>query len=225
MNTKPVAIVAGAGPGLGQHLVSYLDSHGYNVFGLNRSAIPGAKQTLLTDLADKVQVQSAIKKIYCAAGAPSLVIHNPAKLVIAPFEETSQEAFEQVWQASVLSAVNLAHATLPAMVKSGGGAFIVSGATASLRGGKNFSAFASAKSGLRALTQSLAKEYGSKGVHVSHVILDGILDTKKSRSLHSLAPEKMMQLDDVAAAYLSLANQPRSAWSFEVDLRPMWESF
>ena len=225
MNTKPVAIVAGAGPGLGQHLMRYLDSHGYNVFGLNRSAIQGAKQTVLTDLADKAQVQSAIKKIYCAAGAPSLVIHNPAKLVIAPFEETTPEVFEQAWQASVLSAVNLAHATLPAMSKSGGGSFIVSGATASLRGGKNFSAFASAKSGLRALTQSLAKEYGSKGIHVSHVILDGILDTEISRSLHGIAPENMMQLDDVADTYLHLANQPRSAWTFEVDLRPIGENF
>ena len=111
------------------------------------------------------------------------------------------------------------------MAKAGGGSFIVSGATASLRGGKHFSAFASAKAGLRALTQSLAKEYGAQGIHVAHIILDGILNTQRSRSLHGLPEEKMMQLDDVANAYLTLANQAPSTWTFEADLRPMGEDF
>ena len=105
------------------------------------------------------------------------------------------------------------------------GAFIVSGASASLRGSARFSAFASAKAGLRSLTQSLAREYGPKGVHVAHVVLDGILDTAASRALHSRPPETMMALADVAQAYLTLAEQPRSAWTFEMDLRPMGERF
>lgn len=225
MSSKPIAVVAGAGPGLGQHLLRYLSGQGYNAFGLNRSVSGDFHQTIAVDLADEASLQSAIREIHCAAGAPSLAIHNPASLLIAPFAETSVDAFEDVWRSTVLSAVHLARATLPVMATMGGGTFIASGATASLRGGKNFSAFASAKSALRALMQSLAKEYGPDGVHVAHVILDGILDTAASRDLHGLAAERMLQLDDVAAAYLGIANQSRSAWSFETDLRPMGENF
>jgi NAD(P)-dependent dehydrogenase (short-subunit alcohol dehydrogenase family) len=145
--------------------------------------------------------------------------------VISAFEETSIEDFEATWRAMVLSTVNLASRVLPAMVDTGGGTFIVSGATASLRGGKNFAAFASAKAGLRALTQSLAREYGPQGVHVVHVILDGIVDTKASRDLNKMDPSRMMKPRDIADTYLALANQPQSTWTHELDLRPMGEAF
>ncbi len=111
------------------------------------------------------------------------------------------------------------------MAQSGGGVLIVSGATASLRGGVRFSAFASAKFALRGLTQSLAREYQPAGVHVAHVILDGIIDTARSRALHSLDPAKMMQPDDIANAYWQIATQPKSTWTHEIDLRPATEGF
>ena len=224
MSQQPLAIVAGAGPGFGRHLVHRLSHAGFNAFGLNRTQ-QDDQRILSADLGDRVQVKQAIKDIVCTAGAPRLVVHNAARLVIAPFKETGPEVFLETWQSIVLSAVNVAHATLPAMVAGGGGTFIVSGATASLRGGAGFSAFASAKAGLRALTQSLAREYGPKGVHVVHVILDGILDTEASRSRHSLDESRMMKLDHVADAYLHLASQPQSTWTFELDLRPMGEAF
>jgi NAD(P)-dependent dehydrogenase (short-subunit alcohol dehydrogenase family) len=224
MSTQPLAIVAGAGPGLGRHLVHRMKDEGFNAFGLNRTP-QDDDRILAADLGDPVQVNQAIKNMICTAGPPCLVVHNAARLVIAPFEETGPEVFLETWQSIVLSAVNVAHATLSAMVANGGGTFIVSGATASLRGGARFSAFASAKAGLRALTQSLAREYGPKGIHVAHVILDGILDTEASRARHALDDSRMMQLDHVADAYLHLASQPRSAWTFELDLRPMGEAF
>jgi len=226
MTRAPLAIVAGSGPGFGRYLVKSLNAHGYNAYGLNRSATAGDDERMLrVDLSDASQVQSEIKSLVSAYGAPKLVVHNPAKLLIAPFEETRSEDFEATWRAMVLSAVHLAKEVLPAMVSSGGGTFIVSGATASLRGGARFSAFASAKAALRTLTQSLAKEYGPKGVHVAHVILDGILDTGASRELHDMDPDRMMKLEDVAQTYLALAAQPRSAWTFEMDLRPQGEAF
>ena len=225
MSKRPLAVIAGAGPGLGQYLVETFENNNYNAFGLNRSSKEGFKKTVLTDLTNHGRVKSAFKKIYCAAGAPDLVIHNTAQLQIAPFEETTPEDFESIWRSTVLSAVNLAHEVLPVMAKSGGGTFIISGATASLRGGANFSAFASSKSALRTLAQSLAKEYGPKGVHVAHVVIDGILDTKASRELHKLPPEKMISLSDVTDTYLYLAGQKKSGWTFEMDLRPMGENF
>ncbi|WP_421789625.1 SDR family NAD(P)-dependent oxidoreductase [Hyphobacterium sp.] len=225
MTHKPVALVAGAGPGLGQYLLRFLSEHGYNAFGFNRSVRANFHQTVVVDLADERRVKAAVRDIHCAAGVPRLVIHNPASLLIAPFAETSPGEFEKVWRSMVLSAVHVARATLPTMAEMGGGTFVATGATASLRGGKNFSAFASAKSALRTLMQSLAKEYGPQGVHVAHVVLDGILDTRASRKLHGLEVERVLQLKDVALAYLYIATQPRSAWSFETDLRPMGENF
>lgn len=125
----------------------------------------------------------------------------------------------------VQSAVILAQSTIKPMVRSGGGVFIVSGATASLRGSAKFSAFASAKFALRGLTQSLAREYQPTGVHVIHAILDGIIDTERSRQLHSLDPSKMMKSEDIAEVYWQLAHQPRSTWTHEIDLRPSSENF
>jgi NAD(P)-dependent dehydrogenase (short-subunit alcohol dehydrogenase family) len=221
---SPLAIVAGAGPGLGQSLVASFGQSGYSAFGLNRTIPTGAANILAVDLADQAQTDPLLRDLIGTHGAPKLVVHNTAKLHIAPFADTDPADFEAVWRAMVLSAVHLAQGVLPAMVAEGG-TFIVSGATASLRGGKGFAAFASAKAALRALTQSLAREYGPKGIHVAHVILDGIVDTQASRELHRMDTDRMMQPNDIAQTYLAIANQPKSTWTHELDLRPMGEAF
>ncbi|MEM8878033.1 MAG: SDR family NAD(P)-dependent oxidoreductase [Pseudomonadota bacterium] len=223
--SAPLAVVAGAGAGLGRALVQNFQQNGYNAYGLNRTAPSGSANTVPVDLSDAAQTARVISELIGTHGTPKLVVHNTAKLVIADFESTSNDDFEAIWRSMVLSAVNLARAVLPRMAKNGGGTFIVSGATASLRGGKNFAAFASAKAGLRALTQSLAREYGPKGIHVAHVILDGIIDTRASRERHKMDPSRMMKPADIAAAYLTLAAQAKSTWTHELDLRPMGESF
>lgn len=222
---SPLAIIAGSGLGLGQSLVSLLGQNGYTAVGLNRSVQQGASDIFAVDLADPAQTVPVMRALIHVHGAPKLVIHNTARLHIAPFADSSPADFEAAWRSMVLSAVNLAQAVSPAMVQSDGGTFIVSGATASLRGSKNFAAFASAKSGLRALSPSLAREYGPRGIHVAHVILDGIVDTHAGRDLHKMDPERMMKPEDIAQTYLALAGQPKSTWTHEMDLRPMGEAF
>ena len=221
----PLAVIAGAGPGLGAALKRRFQAGGYRAVGLSRTAQPGGpdEDVLECDLTDAQAVAATMAHLIGAYGPPKVVIHNPAKLTIAPFENADLADFEAAWRVMTLSAALLARHSLPAMAAAGGGAFLVSGATASLRGGKNFSAFASAKAGLRGLTQSLAREYGPKGVHVAHIVLDGILDTAKSRSLHKAA--RMMNTHDVADVYWSLAHQPQTTWTHELDLRPMGENF
>jgi len=221
----PLAIVAGSGPGLGQSLVSAFGQSGYTAIGLNRSVTKYATDILPVDLSDPVVTAATLRDLIRVHGAPKLVVHNTAKLHIVPFADTSTADFEALWRAMVLSAVNLAQGVLPAMAEAGGGTFIVTGATASLRGGKGFAAFASAKAALRALTQSIAREYGPKGIHVVHVILDGIVDTHASRELHAMNPDRMMQPNDIAEIYLAIARQPKSTWTHEFDLRPMGEAF
>ena len=229
---KPLAIVVGAGEGLGTSLTSVLATAGYQVIGLNRTVnksvnIKRSDDVLIkqVDASDSAQVQNVMSEIIQHYGDPYVVIHNPAQLHIKPFAETSVEDFEMAWSAMVMSAVKVLHAVIPAMVNRKSGTIIVSGATGSIRGGANFSAFATAKFALRGLTQSLAREYQKQGIHIAHVILDGILDTPRSRELHTLDPTEMMSTKDVANAYLQLIQQPSSAWTHELDLRPQSETF
>lgn len=224
-----LVIIAGAGSGLGAALMRRFSAGGYNVVGLQRTVREGETQTgsglIPVDAADGSAVVAAVQSAIARHGPPRIVIHNTAELVIRPFLDLDDDDFERCWRSMVLSLVHLARATLPAMRGAGGGAMIVSGATASIRGGANFAAFASAKFALRGLTQSLARGYQADGVHVAHVIIDGILDTAKSRAMHALDPALMLDVADVAEAYWSLAHQPRSAWTHELDLRPASERF
>ncbi|MDC0660575.1 SDR family NAD(P)-dependent oxidoreductase [Leisingera sp. SS27] len=225
-DAKPLVLVAGAGAGLGQSLLARFEDGGYQPVGLGRTQPEnpvGAFHEL--DLSNADAVTSEIADITVEHGPPKLVVHNTAELVIAPFTETTLQDYQRTWSSMVQSAILLAQATLPPMVRAGGGAFIVSGATASMRGGACFSAFASTKFALRGLTQSLAREYQPTGVHVAHVILDGIIDTSRSRDLHDLDPANMMDPYEIAEAYWQLAHQPRSTWTHELDLRPASEGF
>lgn len=223
---KPLAIVAGAGAGLGQSLLTRFDAGGFTPVGLGRTKPDHTVGSFLeVDFADEAAVQQAMAEVNKEHGAPTVVIHNAAELVIQPFLDTQLSDFQRTWTSMVQSAVLLAQSTFPAMVEQGGGAFIVSGATASLRGGARFGAFASAKFALRGLTQSLAREFQPQGIHVCHAILDGIIDTERSRDLHSLDPSKMMRPQDIAEAYWQLAHQPHSTWTHELDLRPASEGF
>ncbi|WP_136440443.1 SDR family NAD(P)-dependent oxidoreductase [Pacificoceanicola onchidii] len=222
----PLVIVAGAGAGLGQALLARFRDGGFIPVGLGRSkpeAPVGAFHQV--DLDGEAAMPATLAAIIAEHGPPRVVIHNASELVIRPFVDGHLDDYQRTWASMVQSAILLAQATLQPMVRAGGGAFIVSGATASLRGGARFSAFASAKFALRGLTQSLAREFQPAGVHVSHVILDGIIDTARSRALHSLDPQKMMRPEEIAEVYWQLAHQPKSTWTHELDLRPASEGF
>lgn len=227
MTEKSLAIVAGAGPGLGRALLRRFEEGGMRAVGLVRN-VPDDKAGLdirCCDLSDVTASKRTISALIQEFGPPKIVVHNPSNLVISPFLELDLNAFEASWRSMVLTAAALGQSVIPSMVQNGGGAFIVSGATASLRGGARFAALASPKFALRGLTQSLAREFQPAGIHVIHAILDGIIDTDRSRSKHGLDPAKMMRPADIADAYWHLAHQPASAWSHEVDLRPQSETF
>jgi NAD(P)-dependent dehydrogenase (short-subunit alcohol dehydrogenase family) len=228
VNNKPLAIIIGAGEGLGKSLARLLASSGYKVVGLNRSKVTcdiDNVSMIQFDASDEKEVAHKVLEMVGLYGVPQVLIHNPAQLLIKPFLETSGSDFELAWQSMVLSAFNVFQAVLPRMTKQGKGTILVSGATGSLRGGAHFSAFASAKFALRGLTQSIAREYQKQGIHIAHVILDGIMHTPNSRKLHSIKPSDMMSTDEVAEAYLQLIVQKPSAWTHELDLRPMNETF
>ena len=223
---KPLALVAGAGAGLGQALVSRFQAEGMVTVGLGRTQPDNPIGSFHpVDLSDPGETAPVIADLIAAYGPPKIVVHNTAELVISPFLKTTLNDYQRSWTSMVQTLIVLAQSVMQPMVRGGGGTLIVSGATASLRGGAQFSAFASAKFALRGLTQSLAREFQPAGVHITHVILDGIIDTARSRDRHSLDPAKMMKPEDIADVYLQLAQQPRSTWTHELDLRPSTEGF
>ena len=215
INKKPLSVIIGAGRGLGCSLATALTVQGYQVVCINRSQATNADNDIIgiqLDGANEMAISAALNDVIEKYGVPSVLIHNTAQLYINSFAETSVDQFEKAWRSMVLSAFNAMKIIVPMMAKQGHGTVI-------------FSAFASAKFALRGLVQSVAREYQNQGVHIAHVILDGILDTKASRALHSIDPSDMMATDDVAEVYLQIIQQKPSAWVHELDLRPKNESF
>ncbi len=154
-----------------------------------------------------------------------VLVHNAARFKRAPFSELGLLDFEEIWRANVGTAIPASNYLAEKMAQNGGGSIIYSGATASVRGGANFSAFASAKFALRGLSQSLAREYGKRGVHVAHVLLDGIIWGDRAQNSFGIAQGRCIQPEELASAYLSLIGQPTSCWTQELDLRPAQENF
>ena len=157
-----------------------------------------------------------------------VLVFNIGANVRFPVVETTAQVYSKVWEMACFAGFLAAREAARVMTPRGRGAILVTGATASLRGGAGYSAFAGAKQGLRALAQSLARELGPKGVHVAHVVIDGAIDGAFIRSIMPDAAEKLereeiLAPDEIARNYVWLHRQGRSAWTFELDLRPWTE--
>lgn len=231
-----VALVAGVGPGLGASLCRALSASGYEVGALARTIEAsealcrqieqeGGRATAVScDVCEQREVDAAAAEVASALGPVSVLVYNAGVLVRGGFETLDPEAFERAWRVSCLGAVHCAQAVLPGMLERGSGAILVTGATASVRGSANFSAFAASKFALRGLTQSLARELGPKGIHVAHVVVDGVIWSERARGW-GMSEEQCMAPDAIAVEYVHLLEQDRSTWSHEIDLRPFGEKF
>jgi NAD(P)-dependent dehydrogenase (short-subunit alcohol dehydrogenase family) len=223
-SSKPVAIIVGVGPGLGTALARRFASEGMAVAMAARQAdkLAGlAKETGAKAYGCDATVETAVGDLFAAVerdlGRPSLVVFNAGGYVRKPIAELSVGDVENTWRNNCLGGFLVGRAAAQAMLPAGGGTIIFTGATAAMRGGVNFAAFAMGKFGLRALAQSMARELGPKGVHVAHTIIDGGIGDSADAS--RLAPK------DIAEAYWHLHRQAKSAWTQELDLRPWAEKF
>ena len=147
-----------------------------------------------------------------------------------PIRETTARIYFKVWEMACFAGFLMGREVAKAMVPRGRGTILFTGATASVRGGAGFSAFAGAKHALRALAQSMARELGPQGIHVAHVVIDGAIDTEFIRSnfpQRSALKDQDGILDPeaIAEAYWQLHLQPRNAWTHEMDLRPWMETW
>jgi len=159
-----------------------------------------------------------------------VVVQNAGSNNPAPFLKVTQERFEGHWREHTLGGFQTAQAAIPVFLEQGGGTLIFTGASGSLRGKANFSPFAAAKAGLRALAQSLAREFGPQNIHIAHVVIDGgimgeRLMTFAPQWVERSGPDGMLDIDAIAEAYWMLHKQHRSAWTLELDLRPWAEAF
>lgn len=237
-----VALIAGAGEGLGTALAKACADAGFATVLVARSrerlervaaSINDAGGTAVAktvDLRDESGVVALFDEVEAELGAPDFVVFNAGAQYRQSILDTRADMFEKVWRLSCFGGFLVGREAARRMTPRGSGTVIFTGATASMRGGANFAAFAAAKFGLRALAQSMARELGPKGVHVAHVVIDGAIDMPR---IHKLLPDLaaskpkdgILAPEDIAQSYLALHRQPRSAWTFELDLRPWAETF
>jgi len=232
---KRVAIVAGVGPGLGAALVRKLVQEGCRVGMFARSpefvgklaAELGADALAVpTDISDARQVAAGFRNVRQQLGAVEILIAHASGSVGEGLMKTTPDQFERSWRVAVFGAFLCAREAVPGMLEGGAGAIIFTGATSSVRGRGGAVAFSSAKFAVRGLAQSLAVELWPRGIHVAHIIIDGIIDTPKVRRTYKpSANEPLLKPEAIADSYWNLIQQDRSAWSLEVDLRPYNEAF
>jgi NAD(P)-dependent dehydrogenase (short-subunit alcohol dehydrogenase family) len=232
---KCVAIVVGVGPGLGAALVRKLVSEDCSVgmfarspefigklateIGRNALAIP-------TDVSTPKQVAAGFQKVRQQLGPVEILIANASGSLGEGLMETTPEQFDRSWRIGVCGAFLCAREAVLDMLERGAGTIIFTGATSSVRGRGGAVAFSSAKFAVRGLAQSLAVELWPKGIHVAHVIIDGVIDTPEVRKRQKdSAKDPSLSPKAIAEAYWNLIQQDCSAWSLETDLRPNKEAF
>lgn len=193
------------------------------------SAAGGGVHVEVGDVANRADVARFVASAE-AIGPLRVTVHNAGGNRRSPFLQVDPAVFEEHWRAHALGAFHLAQAALPPMLERRAGTMIFTGASGSLRGRANFSPFAAAKASLRMLAQSLAREFGPQGIHVAHVIIDGVIDGDRARGMMKDAESRfgadgMLDPDRIAETYVMLHRQHRSAWTQELDLRPWAENF
>ncbi|HML29813.1 MAG TPA: SDR family NAD(P)-dependent oxidoreductase [Hyphomicrobium sp.] len=189
----------------------------------------GTVQTIVADVTkerDVISLFSAIK----AAETLELVVYNVGNNAMVPSLDITKSLFEGMWRQNALGGFLVGKEAIKAMRPREKGTLIYTGATASIRARPPFVAFASAKAALRAVAQGFAREFGPQGIHVAHVVIDGVIDGDYARSkfpafVKAKGDSGLLNLDDIAEAYWSLHRQQRSAWTHELDLRPFKEPF
>ncbi len=238
MSTWPTAIIVGAGPGLGLALARRFAREGFALalvarredtlaqLGAQLGHLGPRLKTYAADATDADTVAAVCAAVERDLGEPSVLVYNAGSYRPGGIADITPEDFEAAWKTGCLGAFLFAHRLLPAMAAAGHGTVLLTGATAAWRGGKGFATLAVPKFGLRALAQSMAREYGPQGVHVAHVVIDGQIDTPRLRQRDpDRADHTVLSPDAIAETYWQLHGQDPSAWTLEMDLRPAVEHF
>lgn len=222
------ALIVGAGSGLSASLARLLSRNEMRVALAARNTDKLAAlcnetgaSAFKCDATKPEDVESLFRAVEGAMGAPDVVIHNASGRARGEFAALDPAAVRESILQTAYSGFLVAHRAVGTMLKEGRGAILFTGASASVRGYARSAPFAMGKFALRGLAQSMARELAPKGIHVAHFIIDGGIGSAQSRATN----DAMLDPDAIAATYIHVLNQPRSAWTWEIELRPWVENF
>lgn len=241
---NPAAIVIGAGDATGGAIARAFAAEGLTACVTRRERHAEALEALAAtirdagrqarafpaDARDEAAMTLLFDQVEAEVGPVEVAVFNIGANVNFPIAETSVRVYSKVWEMACLAGFLMGREAAKRMGPRGRGTIIFTGATASLRGGSGFAAFSGAKAALRMLAQSMARELGPQGIHVAHVVIDGAIDTEFIKGRHpdfdrAKAEELILNPDAIAANYVMLHRQPKSAWTHELDLRPWGEKW
>src|SRR5262245_27617577 len=240
-----VALIVGAGDFIGAAIARRFAAGGFTTVVARRTveklaplvaeiaAAGGRAHSTALDAREEEGVQAAFASIERDLGPLAVVVFNVGANVNFPIRDTTSRVFRKVWEMACFGGFLTGREAAKVMVPRGRGSIFFTGATASLRGGKGYAAFASAKSGLRMLAQSMARELWPENIHVAHLVIDAGVDTAwvreriqgAGRDPASLPPDTLMDPAAVGEAYWALHQQRRDAWTFELEIRPYRETW
>ena len=242
--SQPAALVIGAGDATGGAVarafaregltacVTRRPRHGAALEALARSIRDEGHraQAFPADARDEAEVVALVERVERDIGPLEVAVFNIGANVRFPVTETTAQVYRKVWEMACFAGFLAGREVAQRMAARQRGTIIFTGATASLRGGAGFAAFAGAKAALRMLAQSMARELGPQNIHVAHVVIDGGIDTEFVRTVRPnfedlKARDGVLAPDEIARNYVMLHRQQRSAWTHELDLRPWMESF
>ena len=242
--SKGACLVVGVGEGVGGAIAKAFAAEGYVVCMTRRArnldqldsladeirAAGGTAHAFGVDAREEGEVIALFDRIEAEVGPLEVVVFNIGANVRFGIVETTSRVFTKVWEMACFAGFLAGREAARVMAPRGRGSILFTGATASIRGRDGFAAFAAAKAGLRAVAQSMSREMGPKGIHVAHVVVDGAIDGNFTRANRTdveglLAADAILKPEEIAANYVWLHNQQRSAWTHELDLRPWSETW
>jgi short-subunit dehydrogenase len=229
-----VCLITGVGPGTGAALARRFASGGHRVAMLARSTdrlaaleaeLPGSR-AFVCDVADPEALGRVLDDVRRTLGHPTVAIHNAVSASFGTFLDVDPGELERNFRVNVLSLLHLARGLLPDMIARGRGALVVTGNTSALRGKPTFAAFAPTKAAQRILAEAIARDVGPRGVHVAYVVIDAVIDVPWTRAAFAdRADEFFIQPRAIADKIWHVVHQDRSAWAFDVTVRPFGETW
>ena len=242
MSRPKVALIVGAGDATGGAIAKRFSQEGFTVCVTRRNADKlkdlvseikdqgGIVHAFGSDARREEQVISLISEIENEIGPIQIAVYNVGGNVKFPITETTSRVYFKVWEMCSLGGFLMGREVAKKMLNRGEVTILFTGATASIRGSSGFSAFSGGKHALRALAQSMARELSPKGIHVAHIVIDGAIDTEFIKEMFPKAyalkeQDGILNPEHIAENYLMIHNQPRSSWTFELDLRPWIEDW